>query len=468
MNLSIRILAATKLMLLISLSGLAQINYQKTLNGALEKAATSNKPVFVHIGLPKMMMGMPVKSLSDRPEIADFYNEHFVNYLMPADSPEFGDYRERYQLNSFPALFFLNADGNLIYKSPKPAGSAKEYIAYGQETLDRIKSGKSLFAYEQKYKDGALNKEQLKEYIQLRTQSGLFDNSELAERYVEFLTIAQLNDYQDVLFILKAGPLAFGKAYRMAFTNTKITDSIYRYEPADERIAMNNRIISNTFNTAVAKKDYSMLNNVVTFIRNTHGKNYSEANNQATLKSLAFYKAVKDTINFYSTASYYYDRHYMRQNVDSLRKLALKNQQARDEFKASMEKSQALAKKRPDPPAQPNSNIVRVVTRRVIVPGTNNIVANALNSIAWDFYTMGTRNMNHLSKALQWSMRSIEIDPAPAHYDTLAHIFYRMGLFDEALLNQNKAIALLMKIPDQKKQLANAQAEAAKMQERTL
>lgn len=468
MNLSLRTLITIKLLLLTSLSSSAQIKYQKTLTAALETAATIKRPVFVHIGLPKMVMGMPVTSVSDKPEIADFYNKQFVNYLMSGDSPEFGEYRDRYQLNSFPALIFLNADGKLIHKSPKPAGSIQEYIVYGREALDRIKSGKSLFAYEQQYKAGTLSKEQLKEYIQLKTQSGLFDNSDLAERYVEFLTVAQLDDYQDVLFILKAGPLAFGKAYRLAFTNTKITDSIYRNEPANERIAMNNRIISNTFNTAVTKKDYNMLNNVVTFIRNTHGENYREANEQATLKSLAFYKAVKDTNNYYSTASYYYDQHYMQQNVDSLRKLSLKNQQARDEFRASMEKSQTLPKKRPDPSARPGSSVVRIVSRTVTVPGTNSRVADALNSIAWDFYIMGTRNMNLLSKAMQWSIRSIEIDPSPANYDTLAHIFYRMGLFDEAVLNQNKAISLWMKIPDQKQQVTNAKAEVAKMQEKTL
>lgn len=81
---------------------------------------------------------------------------------------------------------------------------------------------------------------------------------------------------------------------------------------------------------------------------------------------------------------------------------------------------------------------------------------------------MRTHNMNYLTKALQWSKRSIEIDPDPAYYDTLAHIFYRMGLFDEAILNRNKAIALLMKNPEQKKQLEDARTEVTKMQERSL
>lgn len=454
-------------MLFISISSFAQINYQKTLKGALEKAAAEHMPVFIHAGMPRMLMGMQVKTLSDQPEIADFYNKNFVNYLIPSDSPEFADYRARYQINSFPVLFFVNAEEQLISKSPRPANSIKEYIAYGQEALDRLKSGNSLFTYEQKYKAGTLGKSQLKEYIKLRILSGIYDNSQILDRYIDLLTVAELDNYQEVLFIFQAAPLAFGKAYKIASTNQKLVDSIYRTEPVNDRISMNNRIISNTFNTAVAKKDYKILNDLNTFIQNTYRQNYLEGHEQVNLKSMAFYKAVNDTTRYYSTAQFYYDQYYMLQNVDSLRKLALKNIQAREEMKMSMEKSKAFAKNKPNRTAQPGA-VVRVVTRTVTLSGTNSNVANALNSIAWDFYTMGTRNRNNLSKALQWSMRSIEIDPDPAYYDTLAHIFYRMGLFDEAVLNQNKAVALLMKIPEQKKQLEDAKTEVAKMQERTL
>ncbi|MGY4386075.1 hypothetical protein ACVWYN_003125 [Pedobacter sp. UYP24] len=57
---------------------------------------------------------------------------------------------------------------------------------------------------------------------------------------------------------------------------------------------------------------------------------------------------------------------------------------------------------------------------------------------------------------------------ASLYYDTLAHIFYRMGLYDEALLNQNKSISLIedQKLP--KILLINARAEAKKMKARTL
>lgn len=468
MNRSLKILCIANLLLIIATSSYAQIKYQKTFKEAVEKASANKMLVFVDAGVGRGLLDIKVSRIVDDFKIATFYNKNFVNYMIPSDSPEFAEYLSRYQITSYPALLFFNPEGQLVYKAPRSATSHEEYIRYGQEALDAFKSGKSLAAYEQRDKAGTLSMEELKDYVLMRIKAGIFDNSELADRYVASMTVGQLDNYQEVLFILKTGPVAYGKAYKLAYTNAKITDSIYKNEPAQDRIDINNRIISNTFNAAVAKRDYNMLNNLTTFITAIHGGNYRQGNEQATLKSLAFYKAVNDTTKYMSTASYHYDQYYMRQNVDSLRNLALKNQQAIDEMKIRVENSQALAKKRVMRPAPSGTNVTRVVTRTVTISGANSITANALNSIAWDFYTMGTRNRNYLTKAMQWSMRSIEIDPDPAYYDTLAHIFYRMGLFDEAILNQNKAIALLSKKPERKKQLADAQVEFVKMQERRL
>ena len=60
------------------------------------------------------------------------------------------------------------------------------------------------------------------------------------------------------------------------------------------------------------------------------------------------------------------------------------------------------------------------------------------------------------------------MDPMPAYYDTLAHIFYRMGLHDEAILNQNKAIDLSETKPECKSNIANLKSELKKMKSRDL
>ena len=118
-------------------------------------------------------------------------------------------------------------------------------------------------------------------------------------------------------------------------------------------------------------------------------------------------------------------------------------------------------------PANPAAIKTTYSYSKVSVMQTNE-VANTLNNAAWDFYILGTNNIHYLSKALLWSKRAIEISPTAEYYDTIAHIFYRMRLYDEALLNQAKAIELLSKQNNGKDRLTRFKAEAEKMKQRQL
>ena len=130
MNRSLRIFCTTNLILLISISSFAQIKYQKTFQEALEKASATKMLVFVHAGKTRQMIEMKANHLYDNPRIVNFYNKNFVNYLIPSDSPEFADYLTRYHITSYPALLFFNAQGQLVYKAPRPGLSADEIVAY--------------------------------------------------------------------------------------------------------------------------------------------------------------------------------------------------------------------------------------------------------------------------------------------------------------------------------------------------
>lgn len=157
----------------------------------------------------------------------------------------------------------------------------------------------------------------------------------------------------------------------------------------------------------------------------------------------------------------------MSVSVDSVKRAKAENQRNIDLIKNFKNPIPKVAK------VNSNNNgtsppVRTTVTRRVTISGNGNDVSNFLNTAAWDFYQTGTRNSNHLSKALVWSKRSIEMEPIPAYYDTLAHLFYRMGLFDEALLNQKKAIDLSETKPEYSTGIANLKLELNKMKERTL
>lgn len=94
-----------------------------------------------------------------------------------------------------------------------------------------------------------------------------------------------------------------------------------------------------------------------------------------------------------------------------------------------------------------------------------NIYSMELNNAAYSFYTTGTRNTDHLFRALRWSKRSIELQPLAANYDTLAHLLYRLGFYTEAESTQQKAVEMAKA---EKRELKNLQDQLIKIKKRTL
>ncbi len=65
----------------ISLS-YSQINYQKTYEEATKQAAAHKQQIFISI-MPRIDGNFPgFKSALDNKDVADFYNENFVNYTV--------------------------------------------------------------------------------------------------------------------------------------------------------------------------------------------------------------------------------------------------------------------------------------------------------------------------------------------------------------------------------------------------
>ena len=67
-----------------------------------------------------------------------------------------------------------------------------------------------------------------------------------------------------------------------------------------------------------------------------------------------------------------------------------------------------------------------------------------LNSFAWNIYSMPELE-KYLSKAKEWSYRSIELDETASYCDTYSHINHKMGNLNEAIVYVKKAIKLAKK-----------------------
>jgi thioredoxin-related protein len=436
------------LLIFISYTSSAQsIKFEKTLEIAKEKASSQNKVLFIKVDFPASQNQKIYSKDITIPEVVKIFNSDFINYNSSIDDLEMRTLLNKYKVNKFPALLFFDAKGGFLYSDFGTSTSSKKYLDLISKVKELSKE-KSLVDYDDEFKAGKFDREFLKKYIERRISAGFTNNWELADKYVDFLKVSELNDYDEVLFILNTGPLAYGKAYKLASLNQKLLDSVYKTEPAKIREVFNNRIINNTMAFAVSSKSISWANNASSFTRTSWGRNYLEAQKASSLKMIQYYQGVKDTSNYLRQATYFYDQYYMRLPKDSIEKRNAKGQE--------------LSKKQAEDIGKRNS----YGNTSFMVRNSNfSDVSTQLNNAAFEFYLTGTKNPEYLNKAIEWSKRSIDLKPIYGYYDTLAHLLYRLNYFAEAEFNQQKAIELAK---TSNIDLKNLQQELLKMKNKSL
>ncbi len=435
----------TKLLLLCILSMVAiatyaqKINYEKTYSHAQALSAKTGKPMMILVNIippPGPGSDKYLISLNDK-SVVELFNTNFVNYTVLRTDTAANKIIRKYSLTTFPSFVFVDAQGGLLHKDFGNSPFAKKFIDMGNTAIARSKD-KSLAQYDQEYAAGKLDSAGLRNYITRRKQAGIYDNARQIDTYVNYLKIRDFDSYEMVLFILEAAPYLDSKAYKLAYTNRKITDSIYKKEPITKRKEINSRMIGNTMARAIATKNIQQAHAVANFTRGSWAPDYKTGQQQYELKIVQYYAGVKDTANYFRQASGYYDRYYMNIGVDSIKKLENKRVQDLRVYDARPDTTYRIV----------DGKEQKVITRTEHRPDPNSsFFATELNNVAYQFYQTGTRNVNHLTKAMIWSKRSIEISPVPnpAYYDTLAHLLYRLNFHSEAEKTQEEAVALARK-----------------------
>ena len=465
------------LLLAAGLQAHSQINYYSNFKTALAKAKKANKPLFVLIGPPEILnnpSNLPhFKSGLNEPEAVSFYNKKFINLKLSLADSAYADFRNHYpvQLDTYPSYLFFDKDGGLVFKGLSiNTPTSKRYIDMAKEALAAVSSNKTISYYEKLRKQGKLDNQGFKNYITLKQSLGLYDNATLIDEYINTLSIASLSNYDEVLFIMKAGPVVYGKAYNLGYTNKNIIDSVYKHEPLTVRQQINKHILENSRKEAIRTKNATMANQIANFTRSSWTTNYKAAAQWSTWEMVNYYQQVKDTSNYYYQASFYYNTYYMRMPPDSINKLKERSLEALR--KANMEKIKLLNPgiKLSSGQTDTGNSKNRITTSFATVGPATNDISSTLNNAAYTFYTMGTRNPTHLTQALLWCRRAIALSPnVHAYYDTMAHILYRLNFYDEAVLNQNKAIEIAKKETYlQASYVQTLQKELTKMQQRSL
>lgn len=111
---------------------------------ALKMAKKQNKPIFVDAyttwcGPCKVMD----KEVFTDKEVADFFNENFINVKMDMEKGEGNQLKLDWEIKAFPTLLYFNSKGEIDHRVVGAFG-ASEFLYYSQMALDKNKMASNL------------------------------------------------------------------------------------------------------------------------------------------------------------------------------------------------------------------------------------------------------------------------------------------------------------------------------------
>lgn len=446
------------------------IRFEKdSLTQVFAKARQQNKPVLAVLSppappadLPPALRKMRVESGINSPAVVATLNKSFLSKELAFGTAEAAAAVRKYTVTSYPAYLYFNPDGALLYRAYGNASSEARYLKDVQNFQQAQADPGNLSHLQEEYRQGNPSAEFLKRYISKRRQMGLQADPKLLDAYVQQLPVRAFDQAAEVVFVLEDGPIVGSTAQKLTRINPKLYDSLYKALPLPQRIAINKAIIANTIDQAIATKDRNLAMQGADFARGTWNRDYVRGSRAYETHMLHFFSSTKDTASYLRSAVAYYERYYMAVSADSARKVVAALQAYRKEQLANREK---LAQTGGRPPGA-NLVVTSTTARPVgMAGGPPSSFLMDLNNGAWAIYQTGTRNSQHLVHALQWSKRTVALDPAPYNYDTLAHILYRLRFFSEAEAMQQQALAAARQ---EKAPVSGYERELAKIKNRTL
>ena len=410
---------------------------QDSLPVVLEQARQRQRPVFVALVLaapPKKVdrSGKPLAlpGLHDARVVAQLQRD-FLPVQLVAGTPAARRLQRQYDIHVFPTYLYLAPDGTVLHRSVGWRTDAQRYLDDIATFRQELANPDNLSQLTQRYVLGERGVAFQRQLLEARRRVGLPIPPEQLDAYVRELSVKALEDFDQVVFLHECGPILDSRAFRVAKLNPRLVDSLYKVLPLAERMAINTRIIDNTRQEAIRRRDAQLAQKAASFARGswTGPRAWWQGQWAYNRNLVSYYTAVGDTARLLPQLVSFVEQNYLQRPADTVRRELVQRQRR--------------VLEREDLPGTPlpNSDSVKVVRREVRQPGTDPFAAD-LNNAAWQVYTTGTRRASFLNQALRWSQRSIAEDPQANYYDTLAHLLYRLNFNAEAVASQQKAVEL--------------------------
>jgi len=337
--------------------------------------------------------------------VSEIY-ENFVCINVAVNSEDFKNISKKYRISPlYPTSLFLNSDGDFICMMyDKSTSNSMEYIQLSATAMANHKNP-PLKVFNQKYGSGNYDTEFLKSYLN-ELQKYNFDNEDVLENFIGQLKIDSLLSKNNLLFLMKCAPVIDSKTDRFMRFDGKLFTETFMSLPEPERIRINNLIIAKSRKKAYFEKNEDYMYRVANFVNGTY-QNNNDGNMAFNINYLNFYREMKDTAKYIERATSFYRWKYERLNIDSIAEVEL-------------------------------NKTVEIAPGRFIKGGSLLATGEQINNMAWTIYGY-TSDLELLAKILKWSERTLVYE-FPSFHDTYAHILYKMGNREKAIIFQQKAI----------------------------
>jgi thioredoxin-related protein len=151
----------------------SSLHYENTTwNAVIEKAKKENKPIFVFLhttwcGKCKVME----RTIFLNDTITQYFNEHFINYSIDAETKEGISIANIAKANAYPTLYFYNAkEGKVLSKSVGAIYSVSKLLAFAETAFKKEKNTSSLLIYQEQFNQQKNDTFFLKKYIEKLTE----------------------------------------------------------------------------------------------------------------------------------------------------------------------------------------------------------------------------------------------------------------------------------------------------------
>lgn len=408
----------------------AQVAFQNiSFTEALTKAKAESKLVFIQIESPICTHCNEVgaKGLSDK-EVSNAINQTFIPLYIDAKHKDRKQIEARYKnIPSTYGTLFIDQNGTLIHSYAGTSSSPKKY----KDEIDiaLVKAGENIRLNELEiaYQSNPHNLGLLEQILLKRKSLNLNYDAQL-EEYASLLPTDSLTSIYTLRFIAGFAPIINSKADVVLRKDSSLFNQVLRSSFPSTRAEITHTMAYKSMAKAALAKDENYALQIALFAQRVASTKAAGEREFEKCMQL-YYVGTNNLSRYMASAIPYFNRYYLRLNVDSVKNLDKRLEE------------QILARAKKDTLRNNNGYTVRATA--IISPLAQNLSGELQR--AADYVYRKTENPELLSIATSWVKKGLEFFETAEAFEVCAKLLYKQNQLQEAIDTEEKAITLKKK-----------------------